>query len=172
MRAIWLAPWAVVACGGRAANAPAAPPAPPVVVPADPGDAAALEHDLPRLVDRSLAMYQDITQAFAASGADCAGAVVRLRRLAPGYRAVTLANARVVQSGRAGELRAALAPRGDAFDAAAAAVIQSATMTSCVQDAAFRQAFDDLFDAGPSAAPAPAKSPPARRDAPPGAPPP
>ena len=134
-----------LACSGRSGGPPPAPPATARAVPADAAvDAVALDQDLPRLVERSLALYQDIARAFAASGPDCAAASERLHELTARYRDVVAANAKVLHDGRAKELRAALDPRSDAFDAAAAAVVQSPTMARCAQDRRFARAFDEL----------------------------
>ncbi|HEY0476908.1 MAG TPA: hypothetical protein VGD37_05260 [Kofleriaceae bacterium] len=142
LRVIWIA--AALACSSR--PPPAQRAAAPVAV-ADAGapvDALPLDQDLPRLVDRLLAMYQDVGKAFSASQGDCAAATARLRELTGRYRDAAAANAKVLHDGRDQELRAALGPRGEAFDAAAAAVLQSPTMSRCAQDAAFSKAFDDL----------------------------
>lgn len=147
LRVMWIA--AALACSGRSSGPP---PAPPVAhaAPADAAvDAAPLDQDLPRLVERSLALYQDIAKAFAASGEDCAAASGRLRELTERYRDVVAANAKVLRDGRAKELRAALDPRSDAFDAAAAAVVQSPTMSRCAQDRGFARAFDELVASPP-----------------------
>lgn len=152
LRVIWVAIYvgtAALACSGRSSGPPPAPPA-AHVVPADAAvDAVALDQDLPRLVERSLALYQDIAKAFAASGQDCAAATARLHDLTARYRDVVTANAKVLHDGRAKELRAALDPRSDAFDAAAAAVVQSPTMSRCAQDRGFTRAFDELVAAPP-----------------------
>jgi len=113
------------------------------------GDRPALDQDLPRLVERSLAMYEAVAKAFAASGEDCAGAADKLGQLASSYRDVVQANAKVLHDGRAKELRAALEPHGDAFDASARAIVQSATMSRCSQVPAFARAFDELLEAPP-----------------------
>jgi hypothetical protein len=147
LRVMWIA--AALACSGRSSGPP---PAPPVVhaAPADAAvDAAPLDQDLPRLVERSLGLYQDIAKAFAASGEDCSAASARLRELTERYRDVVAANAKVLHDGRAKELRAALDPRSDAFDAAAAAVVQSPTMSHCAKDRGFARAFDDLVASPP-----------------------
>lgn len=135
----------LAACSGRAPG-PAAPPA--AVAPADaspPADAAPLDQDLPRLVERSLAMYRDVAGALAASGNDCAAASARLRELSERYRDVVSANAKVLRDGRARQLRAALEQHGDEFDAAAQAVVQSPAMAKCAPDPAFGKAFDELL---------------------------
>jgi hypothetical protein len=154
----------LAACSGRAPGpvaspAPAAPPAaaapaPPAASTADAGarppaaaaaDAAPLDQDLPRLVERALAMYRDVAGALAASANDCAAATARLRELSGRYRDVVTANAKVLRDGRARQLRAALEPHGDEFDAAAQSVVQSPVMAKCAPDPAFGKAFDELL---------------------------
>lgn len=134
-----------LACG-----TPSPPPrsAPPVVATPPPidaavPDAAPLDQDLPRLVERSLAMYRDVAAALAAT--DCTAVAGQLAQLATTYRDVVQANAAVLHAGRAAQLRAALEPRGDDFDRSARAIMQSPTMAKCAQDAAFARAFDDLL---------------------------
>lgn len=151
----------LAACSGRA-PVPAAPPAPAAAVPAppvastladagpppaapDPANAAPLDQDLPRLVERALAMYRDVAGALAAGGNDCAAASARLRELSGRYRDVVLANAKVLRDGRARQLRAALESHGDDFDAAAQAVVGSPIMAKCAPDPAFGKAFDELL---------------------------
>jgi hypothetical protein len=145
LRVLWIA--AVFACGGRSSDrAPVSPAGSPVGV-IDAGavaDAAPLDQDLPRLAERSLAMYQDIVKAFTDSGENCAAAIARMRELTGRYRDVTTANAKVFHDGRAKQLRAALAPHSAEFDAAAAAIFHSAVMSACGQDPAFSHAFDEL----------------------------
>lgn len=138
---MWIA--LAIACSGRAAAPPPAQPAP--VAPADAAaDATPLDQDLPKLVERSLAMYQDVARALAASHDDCAAATARLRELAGRYRDVAVANAKVLHDGRDKELRTALGPRGVEVDAAAAAVVESPLMSKCSRDRAFGKAFDEL----------------------------
>jgi CxxC motif-containing protein (DUF1111 family) len=147
LRVIWLA--AALACSR--------PPPPSHVEPAHPVDAAVapvadatpLDQDLPRLVERAIALYHDIATALAASGADCPAATGKLDQLAGVYHDVVVANARVLHDGRAKELAAALAPHGDAFDAGARAIMQSAAMASCAHDQAFTRALDALLEASP-----------------------
>jgi hypothetical protein len=122
--------------------AAAAPPAAPAPAAADPGP---LDQDLPRLVERALAMYRDVAAALAASGSDCAAASARLRELSERYREVVSANARVLRDGRARQLRAALESHGDEFDAAAQAVVGAPAMAKCAPDPAFGKAFDELL---------------------------
>lgn len=151
----------LAACGGRAPGPPAAtPPSPPaptaaaapagagaptVIAAPPPADATPLDQDLPRLVERALALYRDVAGALAASGNDCAAASARLRALSERYRDVVTANAKVLRDGRARQLRAALESHGDEFDAAAQAVIGSPVMAKCAPDPAFGKAFDELL---------------------------
>ena len=111
-----------------------------------PGDAARLDQDLPRLVDRALAMYQDLAGALAASQRDCGAAVARLRELAGTYREVARANARVAADGRDGALAAALEPHREDFERSAQAIVHSATVSRCSVDPAFAEAFTKAFD--------------------------
>jgi hypothetical protein len=145
-RALWIAAATAVAC--RGSPTPARPAGPtPVAVAVDAGtarDAAPLDQDLERLAQRSLAVYQDVAKAFTETGEDCKAATARLGQLAVEYRDVATANAKVLQDGRAKELRAALDPHGDELDRAAKAVLQSPTMSKCAQDRAFARAFDEL----------------------------
>jgi hypothetical protein len=142
---------AVIACSG-AAPPPAHQVPPPVAIVVDagpPADAGPLDRDLPRLIERSLAMYRDIAAAFAASGEDCEAATAKLGELTARDRDVVTANAKVLHDGRAAELRAALEAHGEAFDAAARAVMQSPTLARCARDRTFARAFDQLFEAPP-----------------------
>ncbi len=140
-----------IACSGKP------PPAQPVeTMPgaATPGAAAqpeatALDQDLPRLIDRSLVMYQDVAKALAASGDDCAAAAAKLGQLAGRYREVVAANAKVLHDGRARQLKAALEPHNEDFERLAQAIVQSPTMSACSQDPAFAKAFDELVEAPP-----------------------
>jgi hypothetical protein len=140
LRVMWIA--ALAACGGSAGQ-----PAQPVVhVVADAAvpDAAPLDQDLPRLIQRTLMLFDDIARAFAASGTDCAAATARLDALA-GYRDVPIANAKVFHDRRSDELRQALAPHTDQLERATQAFMQSPTMASCVGDARFVKALDVLL---------------------------
>jgi hypothetical protein len=136
LRVMWIA--ALAGCGGSAV-----PPAQPVVVVADAAvlDAAPLDRDLPRLIGRTLALFDEIAKVFAASGSDCAAATAGLGALA-GYRDVPIANAKVLHDGRSEELRQALAPHAEQLERASQAVMQSPTMASCVGDAGFVKALD------------------------------
>jgi hypothetical protein len=149
-RMMWLAAAVAVGCSGK--PPPAAKPVEPapVTAVADAGvDAAPLDQDLQRLAERSLAMYQAVAKAFAASGEDCKAATSQLGQLATQYRDVVTANAKVLKDGRAKQLRAALDPHNDEFDRAAKAMMQSPTMSKCSQDRAFARAFDELLEAPP-----------------------
>ena len=147
LRVMWIA--AAVACGGKAPPPQPTPRAAPVADARPAADATPLDQDLPRLVERSLAMYQDVGKAFTASGENCAAATARLHELTGRYRDVVIANAKVLHDGREKELHAALDPHSDAFDAAAAAVVKSPTMARCAPDGAFAKALDELFEAPP-----------------------
>lgn len=140
---------AVAACSSSPTRPAPAAPAPvasaAATAPAPAPDAAPLDQDLPRLVERSLAMYRDIAKAFAVSGEDCAAATGELHKLAGQDRDVVAANAKVLHDGRASELRAALDPHDAEFDAAAVAVVQSPTMAKCAPDPAFGKALDELL---------------------------
>jgi hypothetical protein len=140
----WLAVFVLVACGGGARPAPSSPP-PPRPAPPQASPAAALDHDLPRLVERSLAMYRDVAAALTDAASDCPAATTRLHQLAATYRDVALANAKVLHDGRDAELRAALAPHDDELARAAETVMHAPTMSACVGDAAFTGALDGLF---------------------------
>jgi hypothetical protein len=133
---------ALAACGGSAGQ-----PAQPVVrgvADAAVPDAVPLDQDLPRLIQRTLTLFDEIARAFAASGTDCAAATARLDGLA-GYRDVPIANARVFHDGRSDELRQALAPHADQLERATQAFMQSPTMASCVGDAGFVVALDAVL---------------------------
>jgi hypothetical protein len=148
LRVIWLA--AAVACSRPPPPAHTEPGHVAAVADAGAGpaiDAAPLDQDLPRLVERTIAMYQAIAQALATSGADCAAVTAKLGELAATHRDVVSANAKVLHDGRAEELKAALRPRGEAFDAAARAIMQSQAMSRCAKDAAFTRALDELLGA-------------------------
>jgi hypothetical protein len=137
---------AAVACRGTPPAAqPIEPPRPVVVADAAVPDAAPLDQDLPRLIERSLAMYQDVAAALGASGTDCAAAIARLGQLAGAYRDVVVANAKVLHDGRARQLRDALALHDEAFSAAAAEVMHAPAMAACAPDPVFTRALDALF---------------------------
>jgi uncharacterized protein (DUF4415 family) len=125
---------------------PPADAAPAVVVPAD---AAPLDHDLPRLAERSVKLYQDVVAAFQAAGEDCSSAATKLNELRQTYADVVTANATVLHENRARELREALKPHEAQLDAAAKAIMESKTLSKCAQDGTFARAFDELVGAPP-----------------------
>ncbi len=147
--------WLVLAIVLGACGHPVAPeqhsggshvaPPPSDAAPAQPP----LDQDLPRLAARALELYAAVAAAFATAGEDCAAATVQLGKLATTYADVVDANARVLHAGRARELRDALAPHQDAFDAAAQAIVKSATLAKCAPDHAFEQSFDRLVGSPP-----------------------
>ena len=151
LRVMWIA--AALACHGCGGKPPPAQRVEraPVVVVGDAGseDAAPLDQDLPRLVERSLTMYEDVAKALEISREDCKAATSRLGQLAASYRDVVIANTKVLRDGRARQLRAALDPHNDAFDRSAKAIMQSPTMSKCGRDPAFAKAFDHLVEASP-----------------------
>jgi hypothetical protein len=151
MRCCLIAIAGAIACSAKPPPAQPAEPKPSAATPsaAAPADAPALAQDLPRLVDRSLAMYQDVAKALAASGNDCAAATDKLRELAGTYREVARANAKVLHDGRARQLKAALEPHNEDFDRSAQAIVQSPTMAACSTEPAFSKAFDELVEAPP-----------------------
>lgn len=150
MRCCVIAIAGAIACSGKPPPARSAEtvPAAPAAGAAAPGDATALDQDLPRLVDRSLVMYQDVAKALAAGG-DCAAATGKLRQLAGTYREVVQANAKVLHDGRARQLKAALELHNEDFDRSAQAIVSSPTMSACQADPAFSKAFDELLEAPP-----------------------
>jgi hypothetical protein len=139
----------IAACGSAPPPAPAAKPVPvaaPVIDAGAPAPAAdPLDRDLPRLVERSLQMYQDVAAALAAAGTDCAAATTRLAQLSATYHDVAVANAKVIRDGRDAELRAALTPHDDELGHAAEAVMHAPTLSACVNDRAFADALDHVF---------------------------
>jgi hypothetical protein len=145
-----LAAAAAIACSGS--PPPTKPTGPtPVAAPIDagPDDAPPLDHDLERLAQRSLAMYRAIAKALGDANRPCSAATAELGQLRDEYHDVPAANTKVLQEGRANELRAALAPHNEEFDRAAQAVLQSPAMSKCHGDRAFTKAFDDLLEAPP-----------------------
>jgi len=125
------------------------PPDAASTVDAAPAQAGPLDRDLPRLAQRSVALYQAVVVAFRAAGSDCAVAAKQLGELRAEYADVAAANVKVLHDGRARELKAALAKYDDKLDAAAKEIVGSQTMSKCTSDRAFTQAFDDLVGAPP-----------------------
>jgi len=126
---------------------PPAKPAPPPVTHVETGPP--LDQDLPRLAERSLAMYTALAGAFAKAGADCAAATTALGGLEKEYRDAIAANAKVLRAGRAKELRDAIAPRQADFDAQAKAIAGAPTLGACENNKPFEDAFDRLVGAPP-----------------------
>lgn len=145
-RALWTAIVVASACDRRPAPAPV--PIQTVAIDAAP-DAPGLDQDLPQLALRSLKLYEEVALAFSAVGEDCAAGAARLGALRDSYRDVVAANEKLLHDGRAKELRAALAPHEENFDAAAKSIVQSATLAACSQDGPFARAFDQLVGAPP-----------------------
>ena len=119
-----------------------------------PADAAidapvTLDQDLAKLAERALALYEAVGAAFATAGENCAAATTALDELATTYGDVVAANAKVMKDHRAKELRAALAPHQDRFDAAAKAIMTSKTIAKCAPEKAFEHAFDRLMESPP-----------------------
>ena len=108
-----------------------------------------LDRDIPRLAEKSVALYQAIVAAFKAAGVDCAVATKKVSELRAEYADVTAANAKVLHEGRSRELKAALAKHDDKLDAAAKEIVGSPTLSKCSQDRAFTKAFDELVGAPP-----------------------
>lgn len=144
----------LVGCGTKTSSPTVPPPPPPdaaidatVGVDAPPVAPGPLDRDLPRLAQRSVALYEAVVATFRTAGTDCAAAAKQLGELRVDYADVTAANAKVLHEGRARELKAALAKHDDKLDAAAKAIVGSQTMSKCTTDRAFTKAFDDLVGA-------------------------
>lgn len=129
---------------------PATPPAKPVTPPATPVvTGPPLDQDLPRLADRTLAMYTALAGAFGKAGGDCAAATTSLGALEKEYADAIAANAKVLRDGRAKELRDAVAPHQADFDAQAKAIAGAPTLAACENNKPFEDAFDRLVGAPP-----------------------
>jgi hypothetical protein len=102
-----------------------------------------LDQDLPRLAEQTVTMYRLVADALAAAP-DCATATAKLDELFPRFAAIGPASERVLHAGRAAELRKALEPHLEAFDAAGQAIAKSPRMAACASDKAFEKAFDRL----------------------------
>ena len=150
---------ALGACGPKS-SPPVTPPPPPdaaqqtdapvaAVSDAPPAPSGPLDRDIPRLAQRSVALYEAVVAAFRAAGADCTAATKRLGELRTEFSEVTIANTKVLHEGRARELKIALAKYDDKLDAAAREIVGSQTMSKCTSDRAFTRAFDDLVGAPP-----------------------
>lgn len=142
----WL--FLLVACGHP--SPPADKPAP---APADAAvatiDAGPLDQDLPRLAERSLALYDDVIAAFTVAGEDCAAATSKLDAVAAKYADVLAANAKVLHDGRQAQLKIALRRFEERFQKAAQAVVQSKTIAACWETPAFARSLDQLVGPRP-----------------------
>ena len=159
MQRVLLIALVALGCGTKSSTTTTPPPTPGSAI-AAPRDAASstdaapvqpvpLDRDLPRLAQRSVALYQAVVVAFRAAGPDCAAAAKQLGELHAAYADVAAANVKVLHDGRARELKAALAKYDDQLDAAAKEIVGSQTMSKCASDRTFTQAFDDLVGAPP-----------------------
>ena len=108
-----------------------------------------LDRDLPRLAQKSLALYEAVVAVFRAAGANCAQATKQLVELRATYADVGVATAKVLHEGRARELKAALVKYEDQLAAAAKEISASQTMAKCTTDRGFTKAFDDLVGSPP-----------------------
>lgn len=133
------------------------PPSPP---PADAAVAVAvdalastpagpLDRDLPRLAERSVALYESVVAVFRAAGTDCAAATAKIEALRKEFADVTAANAKILHEGRGREMKAALAKHETKLDAAAREIVGSQTISKCSADRSFTRAFDELVGAPP-----------------------
>ena len=149
-RRLMIAVCAIAAIGCGHAPPPASPPIPRHTrrTRASVADAApvALDDDLPRLAQRAVAMYQEIAARALGDAGDCAAATAKLEAIETSYADVIAANRRVLHGGRdkIRQLHVALEPHQTDFDAAAHAIVQSPTMTTCSHDPAFAHAIDEL----------------------------
>lgn len=142
-RVMWIALFALAACGHPPAPPPSIQP-PVVVIPVDAGIPMPLDQDYPRLAQRGSELLQQLAAGFAAAGEDCGAAIAKLHELKATYADVVAANAKVLHEGRGPELKAALATHEAASSTAAKAIVESKTMAKCSADRAFTDAFDDL----------------------------
>jgi hypothetical protein len=147
--------WIALLVGAIGCGSPQPPPPPPhpgsaiVTGDAAPAVAEPLDHDLYKLAERSVKLYQDVVHTFEAAGEDCAAAAGKLADLQRTYADVVAANAKVLHDGRAQNLKVALKHYDDQLDAAAHSIMASKTLAKCSTDAAFAQAFDLLVGAPP-----------------------
>lgn len=141
------------------------PPVPPKQVPAPPPPADAaiavtvdaapppnpgpLDRDLPRLAERSVALYESVVAIFRTVGTDCAAATAKIEALRKEFADVAAANAKLLRDGRGSEMKAALAKHETRLDAAAREIIGSQTISKCSADRSFTRAFDELVAAPP-----------------------
>lgn len=148
MTRLWVLGFAF-ACGTHNAQPPTAQPSAPADAVVSFDAPLALDQDLPRLAARAVKLYEDVGGALAASGDDCRAAATKLAELTAIYAAVVAANAKLLNDGRAIQLKVALRPYEVQFDAAAKAIMASTTLSACSQDPAFAKAFDELVGGPP-----------------------
>ena len=144
----WLLIAVLASCGH-------APPAGPETggthaTPTPPADAApppGLDDDLPKLAERSTALYEQLAKVLGPPATDCAAVTRELDKVATDNADVLAANARVLHAGhdKIQRLKAAIEPHQDALDAAAKTISESQTMKTCAEDAGFAKAIDRLL---------------------------
>jgi len=104
---------------------------------------------MPRLAERSVALYESVVATFRASGTNCAAATKQPDEVRARYSDVSAATAKILHEGRARELRTALAKVQDKLETAAKEIAAAPTMKQCSADRAFTKAFDDVVGAPP-----------------------
>src|SRR3569623_1980408 len=146
----WLAIAVLASCG----HAPPASPetgtthVSPAATPADAAGPPALDDDLPRLAERSVALYAQLARVLGPPAAsDCAAVARDLAKLGADNADVLAANAKVLPAGhdKIQRLKNAIEPHQDALDAAAKVISESQTMKTCSEDAGFAKAIDRLL---------------------------
>jgi hypothetical protein len=145
----WLVIAVLASCGhappaGSETGATHATPVAPADAAAPPG----LDDDLPRLAERSTALYQQLAQVLGPPAAtDCAAVARQLDKVATDNADVLAANAKVLHAGhdKIQRLKNAIEPHQDALDAAAKTISESQTMKTCAEDAGFAKAIDRLL---------------------------
>jgi hypothetical protein len=143
----WLVLAMIAACGHAAAPAPQQPVGTTHAAPLDaPPAPKPLEDDLPRLADRAVQFYAQWQKALADAGQDCAAATQKIDEVADANADFIAANAKLVKQGhdKVVALRQALEPHAAELDASAKAIVQSAAMAACHDNAAFGHAVDRL----------------------------
>lgn len=146
----WLAIAALASCGHAppASSETGATHATPVAAPADAAQPPGLDDDLPKLAERSTALYQQLAKVLGPPGStDCAAIARELDKVALDNADVLAANARVLHAGhdKIQALKNAIEPHQDALDAAAKTISESQTMKTCAEDAGFAKAIDRLL---------------------------
>jgi hypothetical protein len=146
----WLAIAALASCGHAppASSETGATHATPVAVPADAAQPPGLDDDLPKLAERSTALYQQLAKVLGPPGSTACAAIAReLDKVAGENADVLAANAKVLHAGhdKIQALKNAIEPHQDALDAAAKTISESQTMKTCAEDAGFAKAIDRLL---------------------------